>query len=72
MNVFNDENMKNLPFLLVFDKINENVEYIIEMFRTKINLISVIYNIQILSFDEKEISLISYGMDWLVENMPEL
>ena len=46
------------------------MENLIETFRTKINTLnSVIYNIQILSFNEKEISSIKYGLDWLVENM---
>ena len=49
------------------------MENIIEKFRTKINLLSALfYNIQILSFNDKEISSINYGLDWLAENMTQL
>jgi hypothetical protein len=69
--MFNDDNVKNVPVLIIFDKSNNNnMENLIETFRTKINTLnSVIYNIQILSFNEKEISSIKFGLDWLVENM---
>jgi len=63
--MFNDDNVKNVPVLIIFDKSNNNnMENLIETFRTKINTLkSVIYNIQILSFNEKEISSIKFGLD---------
>jgi hypothetical protein len=69
--MFNDDNVKNVPVLIIFDKSNNNnMENLIETFRTKINTLnSVIYNIQILCFNEKEISSIKFGLDWLIENM---
>ena len=49
------------------------MDQIIEYFKPKVNiLLSNIYNLQNLSFEDKEISSIIYGIDWLVENMTEI
>lgn len=70
MNIFNDVNLKNVPFLVLFDKNKENIEYSIEEFRKKlISMPNVLYNTQFIDFRESGISMINCGIDWLVEVM---
>ena len=70
MNVFNDSNLKKVPFLILFDKTKIKIESIVEDFRKRLNSQNeVIYNTQFIDFSDNGINMINCGLDWLTEVM---
>jgi len=62
--------LKRVPFLVLFDKNKENIEYSIEEFRKKLaSMPNLLYNSQFIDFSENGISMVNCGIDWLVEVM---
>jgi GTPase SAR1 family protein len=72
MTVFKDENLIDVPFLILFDKANKKTEdlEINEKLRSQLKGKDYNYNIQFVNFDDvKGLNEIFYGIDWLCEVM---
>ncbi len=69
LNVFDDKNLQNIPFLLVIEKGNEQMQLLIEKLRNKMNNIEdLVFNLQFVN-TSKEIKQINLGIEWLCKVM---
>jgi hypothetical protein len=63
--------LKQIPFLILFDQNKENIEYVVDEFRRKIddNTDKLNYNTQFIDFKEGGFNLINCGLNWLIDHM---
>ena len=72
LNVFEDKNLLNIPYLLVFEKGSDEMENLIEKLRSKMNNIeNIVFNLQFIN-GIKEMRQIKLGFEWLVKVMKPL
>lgn len=72
LNVLNDSNLKNVPFLFLFDKLNKDMEDIYELLRKELSLLEYDnYNIQFINFITGG-EEVFFGLDWLCDTMKPL
>lgn len=69
MNILTDSNLKNIPFLILFNKLNTECEKLNEEFRNVANTLNnTLINTQYINF-ESSINEINLGIEWLCEVM---
>ena len=74
MSIIKDENLKFVPFLILFDRSNSKMLEFTEKFRFELNTmikeknIDILYNIQYVDFSIKSEEIL-LGVDWLCDVM---
>jgi hypothetical protein len=62
--------LKQVPFLILFDQNKENIEYVVDEFRRKMDKTEKFnYNTLFINFKEGGFNFINCGLNWLIDHM---